>query len=58
MYDPICAPNFDFIELSDDSKGLGGRLNRYKLTQHRRRHYDLRKYRGLLIPTVLYPIPI
>jgi len=41
MYDLMCVPHFDFIELSEDS--IRTRGNRYKLTQHHS-NYDLRKY--------------
>jgi len=41
MHDPTCVPDFDFIELSEDS--IRTRGNRYKPTQHHC-HYDLGKY--------------
>ena len=41
MYDPTCVPQFNFVELSEDSIRTKG--NRYKLTQHHC-HYDSRKY--------------
>ena len=41
IYDPVCIPHFEFVELSEDLVRTRG--NKYNLVQHHC-HYDISKF--------------
>jgi len=53
IYDPLCVPQFDLVQISEDT--IRTRGNKYELIQHHG-YYDLTPFPSLRLPLEVGPL--